>query len=639
MGTFNDLSRVMEDTIRVDMKKRWTPQEVKFINNKNEYFGTFHGKVESTGATLANVELSNATIYDERGEKIRLNDLLALNGRVDNAEGNIDALCEDVVDLSIDVQSLKSSSTGITDELEKETEDRKYEDAQLDKKITAVGNSLSNALDSEISNRIDADENIDSRITEEVKNLNDTIEANVKAVNDRIDEEVDEINDTIVLSVDTLLSAIANDRHYRIVNVSTADRNYVLKDFAINNIEDVVSNGEVFHDDIAIGKITDVKRDADGKITSISIATLRDFDDRDIEHCLPPNAATYTLTQSKDDTSFQVQIRDGYYMSFKQPKDSTDLEKCTFDLDSHRTGGCDVLHNGEIVGAVVDDSYGTDGNLLSGRLELVPNPSSALSAFNGQVFSFNDKRLEYVFEGPGSGLSSKIVVVPGMKAVTLKQNFSASEAIPLRNSLCGDVEVGRIDFGEISKDSITARITKNVVESLTGTYVLSGEKFSVDIDEDNTIAYADSKIRICRKHNLFEYKTFSGTGAVTDATVIPNLENRVLGDGTFDEISVVVAEGEIPSFEAQTIVLKRDDNFTTTLKNDNTATVSFNEADNTLKVDVAFVKGATFSKSYSVNKDERTMVENPSTIIVETQNIDVEHPAYEKTETSGEKVW
>lgn len=295
MGTFNDLSRVMEDTIRVDMKKRWTPQEVKFINNKNEYFGTFHGKVESTGATLANVELSNATIYDERGEKIRLNDLLALNGRVDNAEGNIDTLCEDVVDLSIDVQSLKSSSASITDELEKETEDRKYEDAQLDKKITAVGNSLSNALDSEISNRIDADENIDSRITEEVKNLND-----------RIDGEVDEINDTIVLSVDTLLSAIANDRHYRIVNVSTADRNYVLKDFAINNIEDAVSNGEVFHDDIAIGKITDVKRDADGKITSISIATLRDFDDKDIEHCLPPNAATYTLTQSKDDTSFRV---------------------------------------------------------------------------------------------------------------------------------------------------------------------------------------------------------------------------------------------------------------------------------------------------------------------------------------------
>lgn len=75
------------------------------------------------------------------------------------------------------------------------------------------------------------------------------------------------------------------------------------------------------------------------------------------------------------------------------------------------------------------------------------------------------------------------------------------------------------------------------------------------------------------------------------------------------------------------------------MKNDNTATISFNEADNTLKVDVAFAGGATFNKSYSVNKDERTMIENPPTIIVETQAIDVEHPAYEKTETSGENTW
>jgi hypothetical protein len=75
MATFDDLNRVMEDTLRVDMKKRWTPQEVKFVNDKNEFFGTFHGKVDATSATIANAELSNVTMYNEDGEKIVLNDV------------------------------------------------------------------------------------------------------------------------------------------------------------------------------------------------------------------------------------------------------------------------------------------------------------------------------------------------------------------------------------------------------------------------------------------------------------------------------------------------------------------------------------------------------------------------------------
>lgn len=547
MGTFNDLRRVMEDTIRVDMKKRWTPQEVKFVNNKNEYFGTFHGKVDSTGATLTNVELSNATIYDDKGQKVEINSVLKLNDRVNEIEGSVDEVKESLNILSGEVQTIKASSTGIKDDLEAEIEDREWADIQLDKKISGLSNELSD----EILDRVDADEEIYSRISEEVEQidtkigtLDKKIDDTEDAINVRVDKEVSAINDTIESNVEALLSVIENDKHYKIVNVSTADRNYVLKDFAINNIEDTVSDGEVFDGDIAIGKISEIERDEEGNITSISLTTLRDINDEKIQHCFPANSTKYTMNTGNN---FQTQVLDGYFMTFNK---GATLKDSSFVLESHRTGGCDVLFNGEVVGAVVDDSYDTDGNLLSGRLELVPNPSSDLKAFNGKVFSFHDDCWTYVFEGPADGLSSKISVNPLLKAVTLKQNFSASLAIPLRNSLCSEVEVGRINYGEINKDSITARITKNVVESLTGTYVLSGDDFSVDIDQDNTIKYTDSKIRIFRKHNLFEYKTFSGTGTVTNATVVPNLENRVLGDGTFDEISVVVAEGEIPSFEA-----------------------------------------------------------------------------------------
>lgn len=298
MATFNDLNRVMEDTIRVDMKKRWTPQEVKFINNKNEYYGTFHGKIESTGATLTNVDLSNATIYNDQGEKIEINDLLKLEQRVTDAEDNIEKLQDNVGVLSGDVQALKSSSTGIKDELEKEAKTREEGDKVLDEKIVV----LSNEIDSEISNRISADAEIYSTINEEVETLNETIEETDKAINDRIDNEVNNIYDDVEISVDNLLSTIANDKHYKIVNVSNVDKNYVLKDFAVNNIDDVVSQGSVTHDDITIGKINGIVRDESGKITSITLTTLRDFDDKEIEHCLPPNAVSYTLDK---DTGFQ----------------------------------------------------------------------------------------------------------------------------------------------------------------------------------------------------------------------------------------------------------------------------------------------------------------------------------------------
>lgn len=198
--------------------------------------------------------------------------------------------------------------------------------------------------------------------------------------------------------------------------MSNVDKNYVLKDFAINNIDDVVSQGSVTHGDITIGKINGIARDEKtGKITSITLTTLRDFDDKEIEHCLPPNAISYTLNSANE---FQKQVLDGYFLSFK---DNGKLSESTFSLDSHRTGGCDVTFSGVIVGAVVDDSYDKEsGNLLSGRLELVPGSSSVLSAFDKRSFSFYDGHTEDTFEGPGAGLYSKITVVPALKKITLK---------------------------------------------------------------------------------------------------------------------------------------------------------------------------------------------------------------------------
>lgn len=150
-------------------------------------------------------------------------------------------------------------------------------------------------------------------------------------------------------------------------------------------------------------------------------------------------------------------------------------------------------------------------------------------------------------------------------------------------------------------------------------------------------------VRISRKHDLYTYDLFcddSGTTYTTKASVTPKLENRDIGDGTFDVISVHVGDDEIPSFDEQTIVLERGDGFTKTITNKEgvVSTISFNELDNTLRARTP-IKGLVTTKDYYVNKDVKTLVEQPRDRIVESQTIDLADPAYEKTETDGEKNW
>lgn len=75
MATFHDLKHIVKDTIAVDAKQRYTPQEVKFINRNNEFYGIFHGKVDATKLLVSNAELSGCTIFDENGISVDVSKL------------------------------------------------------------------------------------------------------------------------------------------------------------------------------------------------------------------------------------------------------------------------------------------------------------------------------------------------------------------------------------------------------------------------------------------------------------------------------------------------------------------------------------------------------------------------------------
>lgn len=75
MATFHDLKHIVKDTIAVDAKQRYTPQEVKFINRNNEFYGIFHGKVDATKLLASNAELRGCTFFDENGISVDVSKL------------------------------------------------------------------------------------------------------------------------------------------------------------------------------------------------------------------------------------------------------------------------------------------------------------------------------------------------------------------------------------------------------------------------------------------------------------------------------------------------------------------------------------------------------------------------------------
>lgn len=641
MATFSDLSRVLEDTIRVDMKKRWTPQEVKFINNKNEYFGTFHGKIVSVGAVLTDVELSNATFYDEDGNIVDVNNLLKMDGRLTNVEFGLDNLSTIVIhDIPKEIEeAVKNASGDLSKQLSDETEQRISVDTILSNYIEEKYNEeikKREEVDSELSNLILSVENNSS---DRYTRTSDRITNEVETLNKRIDEETEEIDDKIKETKESIETKIANDKHYEIKDVSNSDKNYLIKDFTLNIIKDSISEGEVFYN-TKIGKIENVVYGSDGQINSIDFVTLNDFQDKDIEHCFNPYSTRFTFNENNN---FTQESFGGYFIKFNR---ATKLSESTFSLNRNARGGCDINLGSTLVGTVLNDSYDETGKLVSGKIELVPGKASELSAFNGIQFTFDDTNQDYYFDGPTTGLSSRVHVIPALKKIHLKQNYRIANVINLRNQLSDDLEIGTIDEGQVDSSSVIVKITGNIDEQLTGVYTLNTQNdFKVDINKDYSIDYIAQQFRIYKNHFFYRYNLstdISGDITETKATVSPDLENRLIGEGTFDTIKFSFEDSEFAYFSTQDVILTREEGFSKTISNENASiTITFDEITNKVVAKETFIiKGGEFNKEYFLDPSIHSLI-TPTyrTDVAITQTVDISNPVFEHTEFNPDFEW
>ena len=68
MSTYTDLHNKIKETITVDYKDRVTTQPVKFLNGKNEYWGTLKGEISAENISINGGVLENVTIINPKLE-------------------------------------------------------------------------------------------------------------------------------------------------------------------------------------------------------------------------------------------------------------------------------------------------------------------------------------------------------------------------------------------------------------------------------------------------------------------------------------------------------------------------------------------------------------------------------------------
>jgi hypothetical protein len=635
MGTFNDFENTVEETLRVDLRNRITPQEVKFINRKNKFYGTFDGEIKSSGAKLDNVEITNAKFYDEEGNLQDVNELLKMGGRLDEVEKKVE---EDIPEL-IDKKVLESQGvvSDKIDELEKGLGDlgtkvnvlsgdafRKIDETrtELDEKIDGVNKELKSEIDATIDLINDEAKEREEEIGKLSVELKDDISKVDNNLNGRIDGEV--------------FDKIAKDRHYVMNDVSNVDVNYRLKDFAVNFIDTDVADGVVFGTS-KIGKITNVIRDEEGKIKSLDFITFNDFNDPTVEGCFPPYSQRYTLDETKPTFG-------GWQVSLVSREEK--LEDTKISLSFHATGGCTIkTPDGIQVGRIIYDEYDSDGNLVSGKIELLPGTASPLSSVNGESFTFNETVHDKYVTDKDTGLKSRITVVPGLKKIHVKTGIRMRSELPLRNELAAGIRVGYIENGDISEDSVKLHITDAVDSQLTGTYELeAGEAYRHQINRDYAIDYlTDEKVfRIYRDEKFYRYSltvvNSSEESKTTNATVEPDTANYRIDEDGIDSVTFSFTDGEIPMFGSKMVKLERNDDFTKVVKNDDGDKLVIEYDERLLRVvaNVYFSRGGDWKKNYVIDADTYEVVPGTITTVVKTQPIDLENPVFEEAEDDGE---
>ena len=281
MSTYTDTKNRIKETVNVTYHPgypddRVSTQKVKFLNEENEYWGTFKGK-----SVLEDAEISGSVIKDTIIKDVTLSGEVRLPGGVDiNAVGQeLENIKQDIEDIQlkdnkqdIDIEQLNEKadniSVDLTNKLTEVAADVTGLKTYVDERISAVNDKI----DTDISV---LNTQLTDKLSQTKTDLSNAIvaETTERIANDAIIKtKVNELEDNLDLSASELVAKIDRDKHYEIRTIDANSYPYQIKDFAINKLYVDIPQGKVIYNGKNIGSIT---RNADRSI-NFTVYTLTD---------------------------------------------------------------------------------------------------------------------------------------------------------------------------------------------------------------------------------------------------------------------------------------------------------------------------------------------------------------------------
>lgn len=233
MSTYTDLHNRVKENIVVGYNDRITTQKVKFLNEENEYQGTFEGtlrakNIDIAGGTLSNIHIVNAVLsnvsweggvnfetYGRELDQIRSNvneitrnDIPALDDRIDNLIGdlNIEKITRETADSNLENKILNSAHAidvalnSLSNELTSQDRD--------------ISVDLSEYISTSINDLSNASKELDLSILSEIESVSSFLSAESDRKYDILTEKTKNLSDEVV----DLKSNFASEVAWRIAN-------------------------------------------------------------------------------------------------------------------------------------------------------------------------------------------------------------------------------------------------------------------------------------------------------------------------------------------------------------------------------------------------------------------------------------
>lgn len=553
MSTYTDTKNRIKETVNVTYHPgfpddRVSTQKVKFLNEENEYWGTFKGK-----SVLEDAEISGSVIKDTIIKDVTLSGEVRLPGGVDiNAVGQeLENIKQDIEDIQlkdnkqdINIEQLNEKadniSVDLTNKLTEVVADVTGVKTYVDERISAVNDKIDTDI-SELSTQL-SDElsqtktELSTSIVTVKTELSNAIvaETTERIANDAIIKtKVFDLSNNLELSTSELISKIERDKHYEIITVDSNSYPYEIKDFAVNQLYLDIPHAKVIYNEQTIGSVT---KNEDGSINF----TVYKLSDPNLYEALT-EGMVYTLgTES-------VPGKAGYLIKY-------DSDNSKINITSTVKKSLNVIDtNTEIplyVGKVTTFSPDLDttvDDVESGSLTIYPTSDSNYKVFYCQDVAFNKTDASCITIN-----NNQIIYIGNNRFVFKKGVYETSYSKIIQETIDPDnnVELGRIYNGNLQLDdngavkAITAVISSDEYEiSKPNMYGSVDTIFGEQLKDHGKLAVYSTQTSVIQIYDDIQYSY--KLKAADDSCVFKPLTKNVhlYNYSEYDEISAEIHFG------------------------------------------------------------------------------------------------